>query len=296
MCSANTDVVDDFLEDLWLAEGLSQNTLSSYKTDLSHYLNFLNDKNCWSADLDLMQQFIASRVQKNYSSRSNARVISTLRKFYQWGVDKTKVSDNPAKRLVLPKMVKSLPKDLDETEVSRLLDAPDIATDIGLRDKAMLELLYATGLRVTELVSLELNDINLRQGIVRVMGKGSKERLVPMGEYALEYLIQYLESTRKDWLSGLKEEKVFVSQHRKGITRQSFWHRIKHYVGEVGIRKDISPHTLRHAFATHLLNHGADLRSVQMLLGHSSVSTTTIYTHISQVRLQQLFNKHHPRA
>nr|WP_268876909.1 site-specific tyrosine recombinase XerD [Facilibium subflavum] len=294
--STNIDLVDQFIEDVWLIDGLSQNTVDAYKTDLSHLCVFVQEKSLLSLSESQLQAFIAKRLDKGYSVRSNARMISTLRKFFQWAYQSQRMTKDPTQKLNFPKLAKALPKVINEDEVEKLLSAPDLTTDIGVRDKAMLEILYATGLRVSELTGLDIEDVNLRQGVVRVMGKGSKERLVPMGEYALEYLQQYIDNVRSAWLLGSKVSKLFVSHHKKGITRQTFWHRIKAYVLSVGIDKPISPHTLRHAFATHLLNHGADLRSVQMLLGHSSVSTTTIYTHISQTRLINIFKKHHPRA
>ena len=296
MQSANRKLVDEFLDDLWLAEGLSQNTLASYQNDLKHLLLFIASQSLLLVTIEDLQALLVKRLSQDYTARSNARLISTLRKFYQWLYTNHKIKLDPTQKLILPKLSKKLPNTINENEVTELLNAPDLTQNIGIRDKAMLELLYATGLRISELVGLKLSDINLRQGIIRVMGKGSKERLVPMGEYALEFLERYINTVRGDWLLGNKNEMVFISAHKKGLTRQSFWHRIKYYAQASGIDPTISPHTLRHAFATHLLNHGADLRSVQMLLGHSSVSTTTIYTHISQIRLVNLFKQHHPRA
>ncbi|WP_395947480.1 site-specific tyrosine recombinase XerD [Caedibacter taeniospiralis] len=289
-------IIDQFIDDIWLSKGLSQNTLSAYKTDLNHLAKAYPKRDLVSLSLQDLQTFLTRRLSLGLSARSNARMISTLHKFYQWCYSQEKISIDPTQKLTLPKLPKYLPQDLSEEDVENLLAAPDSNSDLGIRDKALLELIYATGLRVSELVGLTLDDVNLRQGVVRVMGKGSKERLVPTGEYALEYLNKYINEVREGWLQGLKLDKLFVSHHRKGITRQTFWHRIKYYAELAGINKEISPHTLRHAFATHLLNHGADLRSVQMLLGHSSVSTTTIYTHVSQVRLMQLYKTHHPRA
>ena len=290
------EIIDQFIDDIWLAEGLSQNTLFSYKTDLTHLSKAYQEKDLVGLGLAELQQFLAKRLSIGYSARSNARMISTLHKFYQWCFAQNKILTDPTQKLIVPKLPKSLPKNLSEIDVEKLLDAPDLNTAIGIRDKALLELIYATGLRVSELVNLTMDDVNVRQGVVRVMGKGSKERLVPTGEYALEYLDKYIREVREGWLKNLKLDTLFISHHRKGITRQTFWHRVKFYVDLVGINRDISPHTLRHAFATHLLNHGADLRSVQMLLGHSSVSTTTIYTHVSQVRLMNLYKVHHPRS
>lgn len=296
MQSTNRSLVDEFLDDLWLGEGLSQNTISSYKTDLKHLRLFLVNKSLLLAGIDDLQALLVTRLSQNYTPRSNARLISTLRKFYQWLYSTRKIKLDPTQKLILPKLAKTLPNTINEDEVTHLLNFPDLTQNIGIRDKAMLELLYATGLRISELVGLKLSDINLRQGVVRIMGKGAKERLVPIGEYALEFLEKYINTARDDWLAGDKTEMVFISAHKKGLTRQTFWHRIKYYAQQAGIDNTISPHTLRHAFATHLLNHGADLRSVQMLLGHSSVSTTTIYTHVSQIRLINLFKQHHPRA
>ena len=248
MSSANTQLVDQFLEDVWLSEGLSQNTLIAYRTDLSHYIRFLNGCSPWQISFEFLQSFIAERSAGAYTARSNARLISSLRKFYQWGVDRQELAENPAHRLVLPKSMKRLPGILNEEDVEKLLNAPDLNTDIGVRDKAMLELLYATGLRVSELVGLDLSDVNLRQGVVRVMGKGAKERLVPAGEYALEYLILYIKTARDRRLYDHKFHKLFISHHQKGITRQSFWHRIKYYTRIAGIEKTVSPHPLRHRF------------------------------------------------
>ncbi|MFZ9035083.1 MAG: site-specific tyrosine recombinase XerD [Francisellaceae bacterium] len=290
------DFIDSFLNDIWLGEGLSQNTLAAYRTDLSQLSQFYPSQSLSALSLDDLERFLTKRMEKGYCARSNARMISTLRKFYHWLVSQRHLTDDPSQKLIMPKLGLSLPKDLSEEDVNCLLEAPDLNSDIGLRDKAMLELLYATGLRISELISLNLSNINLNQGVVRVLGKGAKERLLPTGEYALEYLQRYLSEVRDGWLKGLKSDEVFITNRQKKMTRQSFWYRIKHYLAETAINKNVSPHTLRHAFATHLLNHGADLRSVQMLLGHSSVSTTTIYTHISQVRLMNLYKQHHPRA
>lgn len=289
-------VVDTFLDNLWLEHGLSQNTISSYRTDLKFLQNYFSKTDIVSLDFEQLYAFISYRSKNGYSSRSNARMISTLRKFYAWLISTGQTDKNPTAKLTLPKLAKSLPKDMTEIDVERLLEMPDLTEDVGIRDKAMLELMYATGLRVSELVSLNIDDIDINIGIIQVMGKGSKERIVPIGEYALEYLQNYYNQSRSNLAKNFKEKAVFISKHSKRITRQSFWHRIKNYALIAGINTDISPHTLRHAFATHLLNHGADLRTVQLLLGHSSVSTTTIYTHISQNRLQEIYQKHHPRG
>lgn len=289
-------VVDAFLDNLWLEYGLSQNTISSYRTDLKFLQNYFSKTNLIRLDFEQLYAFISYRSKNGYSSRSNARMISTLRKFYAWLVTTGQVQSDPTAKLTMPKLAKSLPKDMTEADVEALLQAPDLTQDIGIRDRAMLELMYATGLRVSELVGLDIDNIDINIGVIQVLGKGAKERIVPIGEYALEFLQKYLTQSRSNLTKNFKEKAIFISQHSKRITRQSFWHRIKNYALSAGINTEISPHTLRHAFATHLLNHGADLRSVQLLLGHSSVSTTTIYTHISQNRLQEIYQKHHPRG
>jgi integrase/recombinase XerD len=229
-------------------------------------------------------------------ARSTARFLSCARRFYRWLLQSEKITTDPTLNIESPKLGRSLPKTLSEQDVEALLNAPDISTAIGIRDRAMLEVLYASGLRITELVTLDLNSVNIRQGVIRVMGKGSKERLVPIGEDALDWVTKYLEQARAELLGGKVASVLFVSQHAKGMTRQTFWHRLKVYAGLAHISSTLSPHILRHAFATHLLNHGADLRVVQMLLGHSDVSTTTIYTHVAKARLQALYKQHHPRA
>ncbi|MED7818797.1 MULTISPECIES: site-specific tyrosine recombinase XerD [unclassified Francisella] len=289
-------VVDAFLDNLWFEYGLSQNTISSYRTDLKFLQNYFSKTNLIRLDFEQLYAFISYRSKNGYSSRSNARMISTLRKFYAWLVTTGQVQSDPTAKLTMPKLAKSLPKDMTEADVEALLQAPDLTQDIGIRDRAMLELMYATGLRVSELVGLDIDNIDVNIGVIQVLGKGAKERIVPIGEYALEFLQKYLTESRSNLTKNFKEKAIFISQHSKRITRQSFWHRIKNYALSAGINTEISPHTLRHAFATHLLNHGADLRSVQLLLGHSSVSTTTIYTHISQNRLQEIYQKHHPRG
>lgn len=289
-------VVDAFLDNIWLEHGLSQNTISSYRTDLKFLQNYFSKVDLISLDFEQLYAFISYRSKNGYSSRSNARMISTLRKFYTWLVRTGQTENNPTAKLTMPKLAKSLPKDMTEADVEALLQAPDLTQDIGIRDRAMLELMYATGLRVSELVGLDVENVDINIGVIQVLGKGSKERIVPMGEYALEFLQKYVTESRPNLARNFKEKAIFISQHYRRMTRQSFWHRIKSYALTAGISTQISPHTLRHAFATHLLNHGADLRSVQLLLGHSSVSTTTIYTHISQNRLQEIYQKHHPRG
>lgn len=294
----NKQLIDDFLQQLWLQQGLSENTRAAYGTDLQQFVLWLAQR-----ELSLLQvqrshvlEYLAWRLQEGYKARSTARLISTLRRFYQYLLEQRLISEDPSVLVDLPRLGRSLPDSLSEAEVDALLDAPDTETPLGMRDRTMLEVLYATGLRVSELVGLSLDEVSLRQGVVRVVGKGNKERLVPMGEQALDWLEEYLEQARPILLGGKTSDVVFPSQRGQQMTRQTFWHRIKIHAQTAGIRKPLSPHTLRHAFATHLLNHGADLRVVQMLLGHSDLSTTQIYTHVAQARLQQLHAEHHPRG
>ncbi|GAB4224831.1 MAG: site-specific tyrosine recombinase XerD [Francisella sp.] len=292
----SSSIIESFLDNLWLEHGLSQNTISSYRNDLKILQKYYSYTDVVNLNYDQLYEFLSYRSKNGYNSRSNSRMISTLRKFYNWLHSTNQINNNPTTKLELPKLAKSLPKDMTESDVEKLLQAPDTTDNIGIRDKAMLELMYATGLRVSELVDLNTHDVDLNIGVLKVMGKGSKERIVPIGEYAIEYLNKYINESREVFAKNFKENALFISKHAKRITRQSFWHRIKKYAISAGINTEISPHTLRHAFATHLLNHGADLRSVQLLLGHSSVSTTTIYTHISQKRLQKIYQKNHPRG
>ncbi|NLC09546.1 MAG: site-specific tyrosine recombinase XerD [Gammaproteobacteria bacterium] len=298
MLQQNKQLIDDFLQQLWLQQGLSENTRAAYANDLRQFVLWLTEQ---ELALLLVQrshvlEYLAWRLQEGYRARSTARFISTLRRFYQYLLEQRLISEDPSVLVDLPKLGRSLPDSLSEAEVDALLDAPDTETPLGMRDRTMLEVLYATGLRVSELVGLSLDEVSLRQGVVRVVGKGNKERLVPMGEQALDWLEEYLEQARPILLGGKTPDVVFPSQRGQKMTRQTFWHRIKIHAQTAGIRKPLSPHTLRHAFATHLLNHGADLRVVQMLLGHSDLSTTQIYTHVAQARLQQLHAEHHPRG
>jgi integrase/recombinase XerD len=291
-------VIDAFTDSVWLEQGLSRNTLSAYRADLRDFAKFLQLRNI---GLEQVQEtdisaYLAYRYEKGMHARSTARFLSCARRFYRWLLQSEKIKLDPTLNIESPKLGRPLPKILSEQDVEALLNAPDISSPLGIRDRAMLEVLYASGLRITELVSLDLNSINIRQGVIRVMGKGSKERLVPIGEEALDWVNQYLEAARAALLNGKVCSILFVSQQAKQMTRQTFWHRIKHYAELAHIQSSLSPHTLRHAFATHLLNHGADLRVVQMLLGHSDVSTTTIYTHVAKARLQALYKEHHPRA
>ncbi|MFW7522633.1 site-specific tyrosine recombinase XerD [Vibrio ostreicida] len=297
--SSDQEVVERFLDAMWLERGLSENTVMSYRNDLSKLLEWMADKNYRLAFISLsgLQDYQSWLLDKDYKQTSRARMLSAIRRLFQFLHREKLRSDDPSALLVSPKLPKRLPKDLSEEQVEALLQAPDPSDSIELRDKAMLELLYATGLRVTELVSLTMENISLRQGVVRVTGKGGKERLVPMGENAVEWIETFLNEGRSDLLGEVTSDVVFPSKRARQMTRQTFWHRIKHYAILAGIDTQLlSPHVLRHAFATHLLNYGADLRVVQMLLGHSDLSTTQIYTHVATERLKQLHSEHHPRA
>jgi integrase/recombinase XerD len=287
-----------YLDQIWMEKGLSQNTLESYRRDLEQFADWLGQQGVglFSATVMNVQAYLAWRHSQKLSSRSSARLLSCLRGFYRLQIREGKLSDNPLALVENPKLARSLPKSLTETDVENLLVAPNVDDPIGLRDRTMLEVLYACGLRVSELVGLSMAQVNLRQNVVRVMGKGSKERLVPMGEEASAWLQRYLREARPVLLNNLPDEIVFPSLRGQPMTRQTFWHRIKHWAQVAGINKPLSPHTLRHAFATHLLNHGADLRVVQLLLGHSDLSTTQIYTHVARLRMKQQHAEHHPRG
>lgn len=291
---------DEFLQTLLLEKGLSPNTLNAYRTDLAQFANWTKAKlgitDLLTLQREHLQRYLEYRFSQHFHPRSTARFLSCIRHFYRLALREGYISLDPTLNIDSPKIGQPLPKSLSENSVEQLLNAPDITTPLGLRDRAMLELLYASGLRVSELIHITLPELNLRQGVVRVLGKGSKERLVPMGEEAASWLLQYLEEARPALLHGQMSDYLFISNQGQLMTRQTFWHRIKHYAQLAGITTHLSPHTLRHAFATHLLNHGADLRVVQMLLGHSNVSTTTIYTHIAKERMKNLHHEHHPRA
>ena len=290
-------LIDAWLDQQWLEKGLSEHSLSNYRRDVTQLAVWLEKHAGTLLQCERYQllEFLADRHQLGISARSVARQLSALKGFYRWLKREGRISADPALLIERPKTGRPLPKTLTEADVEALLDAPDLETPLGLRDRAMLEVLYATGLRVTELVTLTQSQINPRQGLVRVIGKGDKERLVPLGEEALHWLVRYLREGRHLLLDN-DQELLFPSQRGTCMTRQTFWHRIKQLATVAGVQKNLSPHTLRHAFATHLLNHGADLRVVQLLLGHSDLSTTQIYTHVAQQRLQDLYQKHHPRS
>ena len=294
--------LESFIEAMWLEKGLSENTLSAYRSDLTKFALFLaqqseleNPVQLSDFKKDTLNQYLATRYDRGLSGRSTSRFLSSLRSLCQYMLRQKIRDDDPVSLLQNPKLPQSLPKTLTESQVIELLNAPKIDEPIQLRDKAMLEVLYATGLRVTELVSLRLDQLSLQQGVVRVMGKGNKERLVPLGEDAVDWVAAFLKQGRNVLLKS-ESDVVFPSKRGVAMTRQTFWHRIKLYSQVANIQSDLSPHTLRHAFATHLLNNGADLRVVQMLLGHSDLSTTQIYTHVATERLQKLVAEHHPRG
>jgi len=279
-------VLDAFCDALWLEDGLSKNTISSYRADLLQLGAFLKKDFLKVDEADLFA-FLGSRKGR---ASSAARRVSTLKRFYQYCLRERRIKVDPTLKLDPPKRTPRFPKSLSEADVEALLAAPNTATPMGLRDRAMLELLYATGLRVSELVAVKTFEVNLDAGVVRVMGKGSKERLVPLGEEAADWISKYLKSRNH------KSHALFLTNRGAGMTRQAFWHLIRRYGARAIPGKKLSPHVLRHAFATHLINHGADLRVVQLLLGHADISTTQIYTHVARERLKALHAKHHPRG
>jgi integrase/recombinase XerD len=297
--SADTALIDRFCDRLWLEDGLSPNTLAAYRRDLTAFLAWLDTARqrephaASAADIDA---YLAHRFAARAKPRTAARYTASLRRFYRFLMREQLVAADPTQFLEAPKLPRPLPKVLSESEVERLLAAPDLDSPAGLRDRAMLETLYATGLRVSELVGLTLLHLDLNAAVIRVTGKGGKDRLVPLGEEAQHWLARYLGSARARLLDGRTCAAVFVTPRGAGMTRQAFWHLLKRRAREAGIDKPLSPHTLRHAFATHLLAHGADLRVVQMLLGHADISTTQIYTHVARERLRLLHQQHHPRG
>ncbi len=297
--------IDAFVEKLWSENGLADNTLSSYRLDLEGLSRWLAGQGriLDGATRESLNAYLAARFASGgrrgagFSARSNARLLSTLRHFYRQRAALGVIAQDPTLLLDAPKLPRPLPKALSEREVEALIRGPDVETPLGLRDRAMFELIYATGLRVSELVGLRTEQVNLRQGVLRVTGKGGKERLVPLGEEAQDWLERYYAQVRPVLLRGAAVDAVFVTARRAGMTRQMFWTMVKNHARKAGIdAKRISPHVLRHCFATHLLNHGADLRALQMLLGHSSLSTTQIYTLVAREGLKRLHERHHPRA
>ena len=295
----NLALIDLFLNEYWIEKGLSENTVQSYRLDLTALCDWLdkNDLSLETLDAVDLQGFLGERLEKGYKATSTARMLSAMRKLFQYLYREKYRVDDPSAVLSSPKLPSCLPNYLTEQQVSDLLNTPDVDVPLELRDKAMLELLYATGLRVTELVSLTIENMSVQQGVVRVIGKGNKERIVPMGEEAAYWVRQFILYGRPVLLNGQSSDVVFPSQRAQQMTRQTFWHRVKHYAILADIDADtLSPHVLRHAFATHLVNHGADLRVVQMLLGHKDLSTTQIYTHVAKERLKRLHERFHPRG
>ncbi len=297
----DAELIDAFIDELWLTDGLAKNTLASYRSDLAIFSSWQAERE--SSLADITEQNLNSYLAHLHSrpggikATSQRRVLASMRRFLKWQLASGRMLTDPLKNIARPTPSSRFPKTLSEKQVEALLAAPDLSTPLGLRDKAMLELLYATGLRVSELVTVKLFEISLNDNIVRVTGKGSKERLVPLGEMAADALRIYLGSARKELLGARVSDAVFVTTRGSGMSRQMFWNLIKKYALVTGIpATKISPHVLRHAFATHLLNHGADLRVVQLLLGHADISTTQVYTHVARERLKQLHSVHHPRG
>ncbi|ROS05209.1 tyrosine recombinase XerD subunit [Sinobacterium caligoides] len=292
----NQYLIERYIETIWLERGASQHTLDAYRRDMTRFAEFLKDVSLLEVDVVLVEAYLRQRNEQGLSARSVARSLSCLRGFYRLQLRDGNLTEDPLATTEAPKLAKPIPATLSERDVVKLLQAPELGEAIGLRDRAMLELLYASGLRVSELVGLQMSMVNFSMGAIKVMGKGSKERLLPVGDEALHWLRRYCAESRGELLKGKAAEVLFPSLRGVQMTRQTFWHRIKHYAQLAGISSALSPHTLRHAFATHLLNHGADLRVLQMLLGHSDLSTTQIYTHVAKARMQQLHQQHHPRG
>ena len=295
---ASDPAVSRFLDAVWMERGLSTNTLAAYRADLTALARWLNERQIpimrtTRADL---QDFIAYRVTAGARPRSTARQLSSFRRFFRYLMREGAIRDDPTAQIAMPKIGRSLPKSLSEEEVESLLGAPLVSDPLGNRDRTMLEVLYATGLRVSELVNLRHGQVNTTQGVIRILGKGNRERLIPLGEEAMRWLKDFAQGSRSEILLERQTDYLFPTRRGDRMTRQAFWHIIKRYARKAGIAKELSPHTLRHAFATHLLNHGADLRVVQMLLGHSDLSTTQIYTHVARERLKELHSAHHPRG
>lgn len=295
----NDGLIDRFCDHLWLEDGLADLTLAAYRRDLTTFGAWLEQERRHGLDATVagdIEAYLAWRFSQRTQPRSAARYTSALKRFYRYLLRENLIAADPTLNLDSPKLPRALPKTLTEADVERLLDSADVNTSLGLRDRAMLETLYATGLRVSELVGLKLTAMNLNDGVLRVTGKGNKDRLVPLGEEAVQWLKRYLADARPLLMEKNLSDAVFVTARGGGMTRQGFWYLIRRRAQAAGITRPLSPHTLRHAFATHLLNHGADLRVVQMLLGHSDISTTQIYTHVARERMKQLHAQHHPRG
>jgi integrase/recombinase XerD len=294
----NAGLIDEFCDALWLEDGLVRNTLEAYRRDLAQLERWLTRQRkslLGAAHPDLLG-YLAWKVKGHAKATTTSRQLSSLKRFYRYWLRQGRIKSDPTLKIDSPKLPRGLPKSLTEEDVESLLAAPNVEDALGLRDKAMLETLYASGLRVSELVTLKLGQVSQDMGVVRVVGKGSKERLVPLGEEALAWIRRYVREARPRLLRGRSSDDLFITARGAAMTRQMFWNLLRRHALRAGLRKPISPHTLRHAFATHLLNHGADLRVVQLLLGHSDISTTQIYTHVARERLKQLHAKHHPRG
>lgn len=291
-------IIDKFLDAIWMERGLSTNTLGAYRADLAALQRWLAQRDTsliYASRADLLA-FIASRAKQGSKPRSTARQLSSFRRFYRFLLREGVIQDDPTVKIDMPKIGRSLPRSLTESEVDALLAAPETSDPLGHRDRAMLEVLYATGLRVSELINLRQSEVNLNQGVLRVRGKGDRERLIPFGEESQRWIREFINGPRLEILLERQSEYLFPTRRGDRMTRQAFWHIIKRYAKKADIDAKLSPHTLRHAFATHLLNHGADLRVVQMLLGHSDLSTTQIYTHVARERMKELHAQHHPRG
>jgi integrase/recombinase XerD len=290
--------VNRFLDAVWMERGLSANTLAAYRADLTALARWLTERrvSIVRTSRQDLQNFIAWRVHAGARPRSTARQLSSFRRFFRYLMREGLICEDPTAQIAMPKIGRSLPKSLTEEEVESLLAAPVVRDPLGNRDRTMLEVLYATGLRVSELVNLRYEQINLNQGVIRILGKGNRERLIPLGDEAVRWLTEFVHGARDEILLERQTDYLFPTRRGDRMTRQAFWHIIKRYARKAGIAKGLSPHTLRHAFATHLLNHGADLRVVQILLGHSDLSTTQIYTHVASERMKDLHSRHHPRS
>ena len=290
-------LVDQFLDRMWLEAGLSEHTLAAYRRDLAGFGAWLGEgRSPGEASREEVLGYLAERVRSGAKPRTLARQLSSLRRFFRFLLDLERIHEDPTREVEAPRLDARLPNALSEAEVEALLNAPDVGQPLGLRDRTLLEVVYATGLRVSELVALGISGVRGDAGYLLVTGKGGKQRVVPLGEEALDWLARYLDWGRAVLLDGRASDRLFISRRGGGLTRQAVWYRIRKYAREAGIEKPLSPHTLRHSFATHLLNHGADLRSLQMLLGHTDLSTTQIYTHVARERLKELHHRHHPRG
>ncbi len=292
----NSDLIDQFIDFYWLTTGASKNTLSAYRSDLKIFSKWLNNNSLIDVDKKQIQDYFSYRKDSNISASTQSRMLTCLHSFYQYLSDKQNLKIDPTEQLDYPKLEKKLPIFLNVQEVERLLEAPNSKSLFGQRDRAMLELLYSCGLRVSELINLSYHNINLKDEFIRIHGKGNKERLLPMGEIAIDYLTKYELNSRPALLKNGQSDSYFLSNRGRAMSRQNFFYIIKDYASKAGIDKPLSPHSLRHAFATHLVQKGADLRSVQLMLGHSDISSTQLYTHIQNAQLKAQHQKHHPRG